>query len=482
MEPRLYRVVHDKDVWVRDAPNGKIVGTRKPNDLVRTDAFSKGHLRGWVRLDEPVSAHAKPDAVGWMLVDGAKLNLGPLLELVDTTDAKATAALIKRYRVVPKVADVRDRPNGKVSVGERTCNRVVRSDLELAGWVRLQADFFRPGNRQPCEGWLPLRLGAALEPWTPQLAPSVAVPTLRRADTFRMWVTAPESAVVRERPWGRVVARKARGALVRCDALCNGWVRLEEDFVERDDDEGDRDRAPHVSAAALGFLVGGSCEEEDALQLLEGWMLVDGRDLGLERQLVAYDGECEAPTASPPDEYEMRATEARERARREATAAAGGATSLHSLLAEAALPEEVATKLDGSGVTSLDELIRVASMGDAHEELRHRGISKVGHRQKLTSLVQPFWLALGEKEQGNELYRQSRFDEACRAYSDAIERLPSHATSLALNCFSNRAACHQQLRENKAALDDATHVLRYDPLNPKALARKRVNLEALVGD
>ena len=41
-------------------------------------------------------------------------------------------------------------------------------------------------------------------------------------------------------------------------------------------------------------------------------------------------------------------------------------------------------------------------------------------------------------------------------------------------CAADRAACFQQMREPKLALDDVDHVLRFDPSNSKALARKQV--------
>ena len=55
------------------------------------------------------------------------------------------------------------------------------------------------------------------------------------------------------------------------------------------------------------------------------------------------------------------------------------------------------------------------------------------------------------------------------------------STDLALNCFSNRAACFQQMREPKLALTDVQHVLTFDPTNAKALARKQVYEQQLAG-
>jgi len=287
-----------------------------------------------------------------------------------------------------------------------------------------------------------------------------------------MWVEVGGGTPVRERPWGRVVGRKTRGALLRVDGIADGWGRLEEDFVETD--------AESVTASSLGFALDSEGEEEE-LQLLEGWVLLDGRDLGLSRQLVAFGGEADAPPPPPPPAGE----EERAVARRAATAAAeaeeGHDSSIGALLQGAGLPEELAAPLQAAGIVDLPSLLVAASRGDVHRELRGAGVSKLGQRQKLSALVAPHWEALALKERGNEAYRESRFEAAAGAYSRALAVLPCAYTDLALACYSNRAACRQQMREPEAALADTLHVLRYDPANPKAVARRRVYEQALQG-
>ena len=91
------------------------------------------------------------------------------------------------------------------------------------------------------------------------------------------WVSmfqAKEGTPVRERPWGKVLCVKRRGGLLRCDTVSNGWGRLESDF----DEDG-----PLPEDA-----------EEDS-PVLEGWVLLDGRDLGLPRQTQLRAGEAEPP-------------------------------------------------------------------------------------------------------------------------------------------------------------------------------------------
>ena len=50
-----------------------------------------------------------------------------------------------RYKVVCERSEsihVRDKPNGP-SIGSRPKGRIIRTDLELDGWVRLQEDFYK---------------------------------------------------------------------------------------------------------------------------------------------------------------------------------------------------------------------------------------------------------------------------------------------------------------------------------------------------
>ena len=101
-------------------------------------------------------------------------------------------------------------------------------------------------------------------------------------------------------------------------------------------------------------------------------------------------------------------------------------------------------------------------------------MAKLGQRQKLAAIVKPYVAALREKEKGNALYRESRYEEAAAAYTAAIEAAPCPCTEAALASYNNRAACYQQMREPERGLADVRHVLAYEPDNAKALARRQV--------
>mgnify|MGYP001165202783 CR=1 FL=1 len=239
-----YRVVHAPSVAVRSKPWGRKVGLKLCGTLVKSDMRTVGgQADGWVRLADERFGEEE----GWMLIHGAKLGVGLLLQPVanHAGERGEHRQPLRRYRVryAPHVL-VRDRPRGLV-VGKCAVGRVVRTDLELNGWVRLEADFYRKGESNPCEGWVlvngtALGCGSLLEPYEAML-PRVGEALEdepeggskpARAPSTRYWVTGASHVLVRDRPWGRPVGRKAFGALLRCDTVRDGWVKLEEDFLE----------------------------------------------------------------------------------------------------------------------------------------------------------------------------------------------------------------------------------------------------------
>ena len=129
---------------------------------------------------------------------------------------------------------------------------------------------------------------------------------------------------------------------------------------------------------------------------------------------------------------------------------------------------------DKPALSALEQLVAEAAAAELTERLRELGVAKLGQRQKLAAIVKPYIAALREKEKGNALYRESRYEEAAAAYTAAIEAAPCPCTEAALASYNNRAACYQQMREPERGLADVRHVLAYEPDNAKALARRQV--------
>ncbi|KAK3261357.1 DNA binding protein, partial [Cymbomonas tetramitiformis] len=76
-------------------------------------------------------------------------------------------------------------------------------------------------------------------------------------------------------------------------------------------------------------------------------------------------------------------------------------------------------------------------------------------------------LADEEKNKGNELFRDGKFADAVKHYSEAIKRNPKDH-----KVYSNRAACYMKLAAFNEALKDANQCIAIDPTFPKGYTRK----------
>ncbi|OLY81797.1 Heat shock protein sti1-like protein [Smittium mucronatum] len=71
------------------------------------------------------------------------------------------------------------------------------------------------------------------------------------------------------------------------------------------------------------------------------------------------------------------------------------------------------------------------------------------------------------RERGNALFKQSKFPEAIKEYTESIKRNPKDP-----RCYSNRAACYTKLMALPEALKDVETCLEIDPTFVKAYLRK----------
>ncbi|EKX49228.1 hypothetical protein GUITHDRAFT_104758 [Guillardia theta CCMP2712] len=103
----------------------------------------------------------------------------------------------------------------------------------------------------------------------------------------------------------------------------------------------------------------------------------------------------------------------------------------------------------------------------------------------IMSLEQDILTAEKRNEEGNLLYRNKRFDEACSQYSDAIVLLELHAQQTQeahqhlCKYLSNRAAAYLASGYDAEAVKDCTSALAMDPMLDKALLRRGLGLESL---
>ena len=83
------------------------------------------------------------------------------------------------------------------------------------------------------------------------------------------------------------------------------------------------------------------------------------------------------------------------------------------------------------------------------------------------------------KLRGNDAFKLAQFDKAIDLYTEALEACQDKTASLAISCHNNRAACHQQMSNYQAVIEDCTAVLDVDPENQKALLRRGLAYEGL---
>lgn len=83
-------------------------------------------------------------------------------------------------------------------------------------------------------------------------------------------------------------------------------------------------------------------------------------------------------------------------------------------------------------------------------------------------------LAKQYKLDGNENYKQKRFDDAIASYTKGLNYLDielDEVAELKSALFSNRAACYVMLKQYQKAVDDCKQALRINPQNLRARQR-----------
>jgi stress-induced-phosphoprotein 1 len=82
------------------------------------------------------------------------------------------------------------------------------------------------------------------------------------------------------------------------------------------------------------------------------------------------------------------------------------------------------------------------------------------------------------KEQADKEYKDAKFEQAIKTYTKCIDQISDKSSELAIKCYNNRAACHKQLSNFDATIEDSTAVLEHRPDDVKALIRRAQAYEA----
>jgi len=77
-----------------------------------------------------------------------------------------------------------------------------------------------------------------------------------------------------------------------------------------------------------------------------------------------------------------------------------------------------------------------------------------------------------EKEKGNAAFKEQKYPEAVKHYTEALKRGPPHVNEEAYKLYSNRAACYTKLGAWNEGLKDADMCIELAPEFPKGYSRK----------
>jgi len=118
---------------------------------------------------------------------------------------------------------------------------------------------------------------------------------------------------------------------------------------------------------------------------------------------------------------------------------------------------------------------------DLRDKLREAERMWQKHKPRVNADGTPMSESMCLKEDGNQLFRASKYEQAIEVYTRAIAKatskdLPADVAPI----YNNRAACYQQLYNFNEVVKDCTESLKLMPdNNPKALVRRGLAYEGL---
>lgn len=124
---------------------------------------------------------------------------------------------------------------------------------------------------------------------------------------------------------------------------------------------------------------------------------------------------------------------------------------------------EQARAIDSANTAVQSLFDSVSAAYERHEKQRRAGLSGLDRI----------------KEQGDDKYKSSMFEEAIALYTQCIDGSSDRNSDLVVKALSNRAACYKQLSNFDNVIEDCTAVIEIDEQNVKAYVRRAQAFEAI---
>ncbi|KAJ6216945.1 hypothetical protein RDWZM_008102 [Blomia tropicalis] len=93
-----------------------------------------------------------------------------------------------------------------------------------------------------------------------------------------------------------------------------------------------------------------------------------------------------------------------------------------------------------------------------------------GNKTKKT--ITPLDKSLELKNKGNECFRLSKYEDALKLYTEAIQICPVDRNKELSTFYQNRAACYENLKQHEKVVEDCSNAIKNDKLYVKAYLRR----------
>ena len=98
--------------------------------------------------------------------------------------------------------------------------------------------------------------------------------------------------------------------------------------------------------------------------------------------------------------------------------------------------------------------------------------SKSQPKKKTNSQVPDKSEAVQAKERGNKMFKEQKYNDAIRCYTDAVRLCSPNKTEELATFYQNRAAAYEMMKKYREVIEDCSEAIKYNRRYTKALQRR----------